>query len=110
MAILQTHSCSLGCAQPVARHAATFEKQLESTIPSVVKSSDLELNARGKARWKLMVRRARKPMIKEKFIEDGGGKNWIMTDAGRRALEAPVCTDWLKDQNSHTMGNAVMLY
>jgi hypothetical protein len=66
-----------------------LEKHLETSIPNVLRPGDLELNARGKPLWKLMVRRARKPMIKEKFIEDGIGKNWVITPAGRRAMEAP---------------------
>lgn len=66
-----------------------LEKHLETSIPNVLRPGDLELNARGKPLWKLMVRRARKPMIKEKFIEDGSGKNWVITPAGRRAMEAP---------------------
>ena len=65
-----------------------LEKQLETSIPQVLKPGDLALTTRGEPRWKQMLRRARKPMIKEKFIEDGSGKNWILTSVGRRALES----------------------
>jgi len=65
-----------------------IEKHLETSMPSILKSSDLQVDARGKPRWKIMVRRARKPMIQEKFIEPGSGKNWAITAAGRKALDS----------------------
>ncbi len=69
-----------------------LEKHLETSIPSILKSGDLQVDAHGKPRWKFMVRRARRPMIQEKFIEPGSGKKWVMTAAGRKALEAPSPT------------------
>jgi len=66
-----------------------LEKHLEASIPSILKSGDFQENVHGKPRWKIMLRRARKPMVQEKFIDPGSGKNWVMTSAGRKALEAP---------------------
>lgn len=66
-----------------------LEKHLETSIPPILKSGDLQVNAHGKPRWKVMVRRARKSMIQEKFIEPGNGKKWVVTAAGRKALETP---------------------
>ena len=66
-----------------------LEKHLETSIPSILKPGDVQVNAHGWPRWQIMVCRARKSMVQEKFIEPGGGKKWVMTTAGRKALEAP---------------------
>lgn len=63
-----------------------IEKHIETTNPSFLKAGDLQLNTQGKARWTVMVRRARKPMMQEKFIEPGNSKKWVITGTGRKAL------------------------
>jgi len=64
-----------------------LEKQLETYLDGTLKDGDLTGNIRGTPRWKIMVRRSRRAMIKEKFLEDGTGKTWVMAPAGQRALE-----------------------
>jgi len=46
--------------------------------------------ARGTERWQIMVRRSRKSLAAEGWIEDRSGPVWRITDAGRRAAEKPT--------------------
>jgi hypothetical protein len=41
----------------------------------------------GRLRWQVMIRRARKPLRVEGWIQDGVGKTWRITQAGRLAAE-----------------------
>ena len=65
-----------------------IEVQLEKTLPAMLKPADIVANARGIPWWRIMIRRSRRAMLKEKFIEAGPAKNWVITEAGRRALTA----------------------
>ena len=69
-----------------------LETHLATSMPAILKPGDLQVNAHGLPRWQIMVRRARKPMIQEKFIERGSGNKWVITSAGRKALDAPPST------------------
>lgn len=51
-------------------------------------------------RWQVMIRRARKPIAAEGWIEVGTGKLWRITPAGRRAAEQPIG----KDPGEHRQG------
>jgi hypothetical protein len=62
-----------------------IEQHVESELVSMLKSGDRRPMARGNPRWKIMVRRARKYLIREGFLEDGAGKQWRITETGRRA-------------------------
>jgi hypothetical protein len=44
-------------------------------------------------RWQVMIRRARKPLTAEGWIEPGTGKLWRITPSGRRAAEQPMSKD-----------------
>jgi hypothetical protein len=63
---------------------ADIEDHLGKTLAKTLQPGDFVLMARGVPRWKVMVRRARKPMIREGFIEDGNGR-WHLTPTGRKA-------------------------
>ena len=58
-----------------------FSKHFEHTM----KPGDEYPMARGRTRWQVMVRRARKPMVAEGWLEPGVGKIWRVTEKGRRA-------------------------
>lgn len=67
-------------------------RRLEPVLVKALKPQDLEAMSNGRPRWQVMVRRARRPMRKEGFIEPGGGKEWRITIAGRKAAagQTPV--------------------
>ena len=55
-----------------------------------LQAGDREAMARGTERWQIMVRRSRKSLAAEGWIEDRSGPVWRITDAGRRAAEKPT--------------------
>ena len=59
--------------------------RLDPIVAKVFKAGDLETMSNGRTRWQVMIRRARRPMIKEGFIEADKGKEWHITSAGRKA-------------------------
>lgn len=67
--------------------ASTSEllSRLEPLLAKALKPEDFEAMSNGRPRWQVMVRRARRPMRKEGFIERDGGKEWRITSAGRKA-------------------------
>lgn len=62
-------------------------------IATALLAGDKVSMARGRERWKVMVRRARKPLISEGWIENAHGAVWKVTEAGRRAAEKGVDHD-----------------
>jgi len=70
-----------------------LEAHMERLMSASLQPGDRVPTARGRERWRVMVRRARKPLITEGWIEGGGGKLWRITDVGRRAAEQPVAKD-----------------
>jgi hypothetical protein len=72
---------------------ADLEAHVERLMGASLQPGDREGSARGRERWRLMVPRARKPLIAEGWIEDRTGKIWRITDAGRRAAEKPIGKD-----------------
>ncbi len=62
-----------------------IEQTLEAHAIAKLKPGDLKSTGkRGVPRWKLMLRRARKQMAREKYLEDGKGKLWTITPLGRQ--------------------------
>ena len=66
-----------------------LECQLEMVLNGQLLPGDLVANSRGIPMWKTSVRRARRPMMKEGFIEQAKGGWWRLTDAGRKMAEKP---------------------
>ncbi len=64
-----------------------IESKIEETIRGNLKDGDLALNAQGVPRWKIMVRRARKHMIKEGFITGEIPFKWKITSKGDQAAK-----------------------
>jgi Mrr N-terminal domain len=69
------------------------EAHVERLMGASLQPGDRAAMARGRERWRVMVRRARTALIAEGWIEDGTGKLWRITDAGRRAAEQPTGKD-----------------
>jgi hypothetical protein len=68
-----------------------LEQHLESQTAARLKAADLKpADRRGTPRWKVMVRRARRQMIREKYLEDGAGKQWRITPLGRQVAQGSL--------------------
>jgi len=68
-------------------------KEMESVVLSLMKSSltpsDRDVGAGGRERWQTMIRRARKHLVSEGWLEGGHGKIWVITEAGQAAATGP---------------------
>lgn len=62
-----------------------IEAELEGKIDGKLKEGDFAPNSRGTPRWKVMISRAHKHMIREGFITDGHGFKWEITRKGTQA-------------------------
>lgn len=67
-----------------------LEPAVERLMSETLKPPDREPMARGLERWQVMIRRARKHMAAEGWIDDGAGPVWSITDTGRRAASKPL--------------------
>lgn len=68
----------------VAR-VAELEQAVGHLMNNRLAEGDLKTMARGRARWQVMIRRARKHMVKEGLLEDETGLEWKITSTGRKA-------------------------
>lgn len=66
-----------------------LEERLFDMMQSEFQPADLVLMARGVPRWKVMVRRSRRAMVQESYIENGSGP-WRITSAGKQAARSPT--------------------
>jgi len=69
-----------------------IEAKLDGTIDASLKEGDYAANAHGVPRWKIMVRRARKPMISEGFISGENLLRWKITNKGEQVAKGGVKT------------------
>jgi len=67
-----------------------LEPRVERLLGSEMPPGDRATTRRGAERWRVMVRRARRHLASEGWIENGRGPIWRITDAGRRAAEKPI--------------------
>ena len=63
--------------------------EIESAVRLLMKDrlvkGDLSSMAKGRARWQVMIRRARKHMVKEGLLDSDTGMEWKITQQGRKA-------------------------
>jgi hypothetical protein len=64
-----------------------LEPRVLRLMSSVLLPADSAEMTRGRKRWQLMLRRARKALVAEGWLEAGAGKAWRITTAGRVAAE-----------------------
>jgi hypothetical protein len=69
-----------------------LERQLGTLLDGQLLPGDLVADSRGLPRWKISVRSARGPMMKEGFLEQSKGGWWRLTEAGRKMAEKPDVT------------------
>ena len=66
--------------------------EIESAVGLLMKDrlveGDLSIRANGRARWQVMIRRARKHMVKEGLLDSDTGMDWKITQQGRKAAAA----------------------
>ena len=79
-----------------------LEARVERLMSASFKPADRGGMARGRERWRVMVRRARRPLVSEKWIEDRTGPVWRITEAGRKAAQKPIG----KEVTTHTQGKS----
>lgn len=71
------------------RHAE-LEARVDRLMGTTLQAGDRTPASRGRQRWQVMMHRARKPMVAEGWIDKASHKLWRLTEAGRRAAEAPI--------------------
>ena len=64
-----------------------LEPAVRIALASQLQSSDDTPMAGGKARWQVMIRRARKHMVSEGWLGTGNGPMWRITEEGRRVAK-----------------------
>jgi hypothetical protein len=67
-----------------------LEAHVDRLMAESLQAGDREVMARGSERWQIMVRRSRKALVAEGWIENLTGPVWRITDPGRRAAEKPI--------------------
>lgn len=65
-----------------------IENAYEERLQELAKNGDKEIMGNGSPRWKVMIRRARKPMIKEGFLDSSKKGRWGITAVGRQAAQS----------------------
>jgi len=70
--------------------AVELEQLLERSLVPTLLPGDREIVGGGRERWRHMVRRARKHLAAEGWIESGAGPTWCITASGRKAADQPA--------------------
>jgi hypothetical protein len=73
-----------------------LEKVLPPFLEGQATPADLAPGARGIPRWRLMLKRARRPMVKEGFLEKAPGGKWYLSAEGKRLAQAEAPTEAAK--------------
>jgi hypothetical protein len=62
---------------------------VEARLRGVLLEGDLDLSVRGAPRWHGTLRKARRAMSGEGWLEPDGGRIWRITESGRRIASVP---------------------
>jgi hypothetical protein len=65
-----------------------IEPKVEELMRERMGEAELADDAHGNPKWKSVLRRARRDLAKEGWIEPGAGKLWKLTAAGQRAAQS----------------------
>jgi len=66
---------------------AELEEKVAPILAGVLHPEEMNIMSGDKLRWKRAVRRSRRHMIKEGFLENHSGLRWRITDSGREAAK-----------------------
>lgn len=64
-----------------------IEAALERLSDGWLQPGDRQLMSGGRERWRVMIRRTRRPLKAEGWLTQGSGKTWKITETGRKAAE-----------------------
>jgi hypothetical protein len=67
-----------------------LEPSVARLMSGALQPGDHEPLGRGTERWQVLIRRARKHLAAEGWIEAGPNRTWRITEAGRRAASKPL--------------------
>ena len=67
-----------------------LEPEVERLMGPSLLPGDRVSMSRGRERWRIMIQRARKPLVGEGWIEPGTGLKWKITETGRQAAQRPA--------------------
>ena len=70
-----------------------IEPAVDRLLKDRLLEGDLRSMAGGRARWQVMIRRARKHMVKEGLLDSDTGLDWTITQQGRKAAAAKKFPD-----------------
>ncbi len=62
-----------------------LQAHLTPQATALFKAGDLGTDGKGRPHWQVMVKRARRPMVKEGWIEAKPSNRWLLTEEGQRA-------------------------
>ena len=65
-----------------------IEPLVEESMRGRFNERDMDIMQRGQYRWQLKIRRSRKHLIEEGWLEDNSHTRWIITESGRQAAMA----------------------
>jgi hypothetical protein len=61
---------------------------LTDKAQDIFKEGDFSMNARGLPKWKVMVGRAKKHMVREGYLQDGQLLKWTVTKKGENIAKS----------------------
>ena len=73
-----------------------LEKALPPFLEGHATPADLAPGPRGVPRWRVMLKKARRPMVKELFLDSASGKKWQLSAEGKRLAQADAPADGAK--------------
>jgi hypothetical protein len=82
-----------------------LEPVVERSMRSDFLPGDVAVVSGGRQRWQLMVQRARKHLVEEGWIENGGGPQWCLSGEGQRvAMSKSPMRGHAADEKKRTSG------
>ena len=67
-----------------------IQEAVERIMKADFKPGDGDLLGRAEKRWQVMIRRSRRRLVAEGWLEPGSAKMWRITSAGRKAASAKI--------------------
>lgn len=71
-------------------HREAMEPQVKQLMADELLPGDLKPMSRNRERWQIMIRRSRKALVAEGWLEPKSGATWRITQRGREVSEKPT--------------------